>query len=83
MYNIIQDRINKFALRNVLINKLRCVKTVARLLVGGRKCRRIKCPGLTVTTRSIARRKVAIPFHQSSFKLQSIASLIHNFFHIM
>jgi len=53
----IQDRIIKFAVRNVLINKSHRVKTVARLLVGGMKCRGIKCPGLTVAGRSVAGRK--------------------------
>jgi len=38
----IHDRIKKFALRSVLINKQRDVKTVARLLVDGMKCRGIK-----------------------------------------
>src|SRR6218665_2951485 len=44
MDNIIKNRIIKFALRNVSINKSSHVKTVARLLVGGMKCRGIKCP---------------------------------------
>ena len=37
------------------------VKTIARLLVVGMKCRGIKCPGLTVAGRSVAGRKVVIP----------------------
>ena len=56
----IQDRIDKFAVQNVLTNKLHRVKTVARLLVGGMKCHGIKCPGLTVAGRSVTGRKVAI-----------------------
>ena len=58
----IQDRIDKFAVRNVLTNKLHRVKTVARLLVGGMKCHGIKCPGLTVAGRS-----VAIPSYRSKY----------------
>jgi len=44
MYMYIQDRINKFAVRNILINKSRCV-IIARLLVGGMKCHGINCRG--------------------------------------
>ena len=57
MSNIIQNRMNKFALPNVLINKSSRVKTVASLLVGGMKCRGIKGPGITVAGRSVAGRK--------------------------
>jgi len=64
----IQDRISKLALRNVLINNSRHVKTIARLLVGGMKCRGIKCLGLTVAGRSVVGRKVAIAFELIPFK---------------
>ena len=58
MDNIIKNRIIKFALRNVSINKSSHVKTVARLLVGGMKCRGIKCPRLTVAGRSTTKAEV-------------------------